>query len=294
MEISSRSYNHNTDFNTVRNFIAETFFQSPSYQFWIPSRFENSIFHENDKNNRVHLWWDENCLAGVVVFESPNNFFIFQHNNYTYLYPIMIQWAEEFCTQESNLSEMEIYTYSLKDDLNSIFELERRGYQFVNESEHNQLRKISDPLPDISIPNGFSIKQIKPENYDQFVKAVEKIFKHSLFTHEVFAAMRTTKFFKDDLLLGVFTEKGTLAAFAQQRIDEYKIIEFEPVGTLPEYRRNGLAKALMRESFIRAEKYNPKIFYVGGAATEEADRLYGSVGFTDMKIVTRWSKKIKR
>ncbi len=294
MVISQRSYEHTTDFLVVRNFIAKTFFQKPTFQLWIPSRFENSVFYDEDRSKHVQLWWDDGELVGVVVVNPPNNITSIFHNKFKHLMPKMIQWAEKTLINESSEMYLEVFSYSLKDDDKSISVLESLGYQFVNECEHIQLRSNTDPLPENSLPHGFNIKQIESNEYDQFVNAIKIVFHHDRFTHEVFTEMRTAKFFKDDLLIGVFTNTGVLAAFAQQRIDEYKIIEFEPVGTLPEYRRMGLAKALMRESFIRAEKYDPKMFYVGGAPTEEADRLYKSVGFTNMRIITRWSKKIHR
>jgi len=294
MTISQRSYEHDTDFVAVCDFIANSFFQKPRYQLWIPSRFENAVFYDENRSKHVHLWCDESTLIGVVVVDLPNNIICVPHKEFKHLIPRMVQWAEHALINESLESEMVVYAYSLKDDDDRLLTLESLNYQFLDEYEHTQLRDISDPLPKGSLPDGFHIKQIESEEYDQYVKAIKTVFHHDFFTHDVFAEMRTAKFYKDDLLLGVFTSNGELAAFAQQRIDEHKIIEFEPVGTLPEYRRIGLAKALMRESFIRAEKYTPKIFYVGGAPTEEADRLYKSVGFTNMRIVTRWSKKVHK
>ncbi|TFG18249.1 MAG: N-acetyltransferase [Promethearchaeota archaeon] len=294
MAISQRAYDHTSDFSIVRNFIADIFFQKPTYQLWIPSRFENSVFYDKDRSRHVRLWWDDDVLVGVVLVDPPNNITSILHNKFNHLLPKMIQWAEKTLINKSTERDLEVFAYSLKDDIKRISVLESLGYQFINESEHTQLRSNTDPLPEGSLPHGFYIKQIESNDYDQFVNAIKMVFHHDRFTHEVFTEMRTAKFFKDDLLIGVFTNNGVLVAFAQQRVDEYKIIEFEPVGTIPGYRRKGLAKALMRESFIRAEKYTPKIFYVGGAPTEEADRLYKSVGFTNMRIITRWSKKIHR
>lgn len=293
MTLSARSYNHDADFAVVCDFIADTFFQNPTYQVWIPSRFENTILYDKSRSQHVHLWWDDRTLVGVVVVEIPNNIIYVHHNGYKYLIPRMLQWAEKTLKNENLETELEFFTFELKDNDDGILVLESLGYQFVDECEHTQLRSITEPLPEGYLPDGFCIKQIPPEDYEQYVKAIKTVFHHDHFTPEVFTEMRKAKFYKEDLLLGVFSSEGKLAAFAQQRIDEHKIIEFEPVGTLPNYRKMGLAKALMRESFIRAEKYNPKVFYVGGAPTEEADRLYASVGFSDMRIITRWSKKVQ-
>ena len=294
MSILTRAYNHDEDFTWVTSFLANSFFLPGSFQMWIPSRFENSVFFDTERANHVHLWIDTEELVGIGLVDPPNEIILLTHPDYIYLHNEMISWAEQNLSniQKADKEIDSWFTYSIQNNTEHNVMLEKLGYEVQSDCEHVRVRKPSSPLLDIPLPDEYSIKPISQDYYDQYVKAIETVFNHPHFTHEVFTAMRKTVFYHEDLNLGAFTKDGSIAAFAMMRIDENKIAEFEPVGTLPEHRKQGLAKALMKESFIRAEKYNPKLFYVGGAPTEEADRLYESVGFGDMRTVLRWSKKI--
>jgi ribosomal protein S18 acetylase RimI-like enzyme len=72
-----------------------------------------------------------------------------------------------------------------------------------------------------------------------------------------------------------------------------RITSFEPMGTHPSYRGLGLAKVLIFEGLKRDMKYNPALFYIGGAAnTPAANRLYDSVGFAQKLAEDCWNKEI--
>jgi ribosomal protein S18 acetylase RimI-like enzyme len=66
------------------------------------------------------------------------------------------------------------------------------------------------------------------------------------------------------------------------------------MGTHPDHRRKGLAKALICEGLRRLEKFNPSLIYINGAAyTEEANRLYEATGFTGQQLLYHWDKQLK-
>ena len=68
--------------------------------------------------------------------------------------------------------------------------------------------------------------------------------------------------------------------------------ELEPVGTHPDHRGKGLAKAVCGESIRRVLKYNPTcIVILGAASTEGAAKLYSSLGF-EKEDVHLWKKSI--
>jgi ribosomal protein S18 acetylase RimI-like enzyme len=69
--------------------------------------------------------------------------------------------------------------------------------------------------------------------------------------------------------------------------------EFEPVGTHPDYRQLGLARSVICEGLRRLEKYNPSLICIqGAAATEAANKLYDSIGFTYKTRVHLWRKRL--
>ena len=63
------------------------------------------------------------------------------------------------------------------------------------------------------------------------------------------------------------------------------------MGTHPDHRRKGLAKALISEGLKQLMSYDPTLIFIGGAAnTIEANRLYEVTGFTEKKLLYRWNK----
>ena len=65
------------------------------------------------------------------------------------------------------------------------------------------------------------------------------------------------------------------------------------MGTHPDYRGLGLAKALLCEGFRRLRRYDPTLIYIGGAADNPAaNRLYESVGLREEGVYHFWSKMI--
>lgn len=101
-------------------------------------------------------------------------------------------------------------------------------------------------------------------------------------------------FYRGDLDLVVVAPGGDITSFCTFRMDPpSRVTELEPMGTLPEYRRLGLAKALLVEGFRRLAKYDPTLLYIGGAAdTPEANRLYEVTGFNGRFDYYYWYKTI--
>ena len=65
------------------------------------------------------------------------------------------------------------------------------------------------------------------------------------------------------------------------------------MGTHPDYRRMGLAKALISEGMRRLKKYDPLNLYIAGAADNPAaNRLYEVTGFEKSGTYYYWSKTI--
>ncbi|MBN2155527.1 MAG: GNAT family N-acetyltransferase [Candidatus Lokiarchaeota archaeon] len=300
MAIRIRSYNHSIDLSQVKQFLAATFLRKNSFQLWIPTRFENAVFFDINRSKNVQLWVETNKsdskssqhIVGVSIIDPPNQIYTLVHPGYKSLIDEMICIAENRIMDNSSHKVERIVTYVAENDTEHTNILNKHGYDYHNIREHVRCRSPHLSLPPTSLPQGFHITSIGEDSYTQYMQSIEIVFGHKLFTSEVFAAMRTTHFYHSDLLLGVFTQNDTLVSFAMIRIDENKIAELEPVGTLPAFRRKGLAKAVLIEALYRTLAYNPRAFYVGGAPTSEADRLYTSLGFTDKKIIQRWIKEI--
>ncbi len=69
-----------------------------------------------------------------------------------------------------------------------------------------------------------------------------------------------------------------------------KVGQFEPVGTAPDFRRQGLAQAVLHEGLRRMQQRGAERAIVIVEAAEEAARqLYAAVGFEDQWELTLYS-----
>jgi len=100
---------------------------------------------------------------------------------------------------------------------------------------------------------------------------------------ELLQLYSTASFYQEDLDIVAVAPDGKFAAFCTARIDPLsKIAELEPVGTHPDHRKRGLARAVICESLKRLEKYKPSALVILEAAPSDgARRLYKSVGFVN-------------
>jgi ribosomal protein S18 acetylase RimI-like enzyme len=85
---------------------------------------------------------------------------------------------------------------------------------------------------------------------------------------------------------------GTFASFAIVWLDEANAIGmFEPVGTHPDHRRRGLAKAVLCEGLRRLEALGAAVAYVGCGTGIAVSSLYESAGFTNYDEEHHWRKE---
>jgi ribosomal protein S18 acetylase RimI-like enzyme len=85
---------------------------------------------------------------------------------------------------------------------------------------------------------------------------------------------------------------GTVAAFAALNIDmRNRFAVYEPVGTHPDHRRKGLARAVMTAALRRLQSLEiADMVYVANWGTANAAHLYAAVGLEHYATVRGWVK----
>ncbi|MEI6171148.1 MAG: GNAT family N-acetyltransferase [bacterium] len=99
--------------------------------------------------------------------------------------------------------------------------------------------------------------------------------------------------YRRDLDLVVEAPSGEIAAFACLWYDDVtRAVCYEPVGTMPEYQRRGLAKAVIAEGMRRAKEMGALIATVGGGGESNppAEPLYASMFSKEGVSATAWFK----
>lgn len=147
------------------------------------------------------------------------------------------------------------------------------------------MRTLSDfPVP--QLPDRYRFVTAQQVTPDEAVKVHQAAWGSSIFTTASLARMEKTWPYRKDLHVFVQADSGKLAASAVVWFDETsKAAEFEPVGTHPDHRREGLGRALQLFGMQKAKEAGAGLMLVaclGGAAHPAARRMYRDVGFREI------------
>jgi ribosomal protein S18 acetylase RimI-like enzyme len=160
---------------------------------------------------------------------------------------------------------------------------ERYGYELVYDL-------VGEPeAPEL--PAGFEMNSLTPALADRYVAlhraAWSRVNAPSTYDrrqHEIVTAMPD---FRYDLVPIVAASDGSLAAYCMSWWDpRSKSVEIEPLGTHPDFRRKGLARAIVREVFRRSWALGATYVLVWGVSTNpEAKALYLSAGLRTRRVL---------
>lgn len=299
MKLASRDYDPRNDFESVRQFLIATHEITNSLQNWPPDRFENShaewahdirIWERMIKDNKTEI-------VGIANPESPRAYYIQIHPAYRSLEREIIEWIEDhrIRNKENPNKNENLYLFSIKGDSLRETLLVDLEYENCGLHSYHRSRPLDLPIPTVEIPKGFTIRNIRgKEDYKQLTEAIKVVFGHDLCTEEVYEQIAKASFYLQDLDIVAVAPDGTFASFCTIRLDSVsKIASLEPLGVHPNYRRRGLARAVIFEALERTRKYKPSAFYISGAAnTPEANHFYDSIGYFEKVEEYYWRKEI--
>jgi mycothiol synthase len=238
----------------------------------------------------VQIWQDRSeHLLGFVLLYPTLGFFDLQldpHHRGGSLEAEMFEWVEQHLRPAA-----EVHTLVNNQDTARLSLLSQHGYQPNGEWFYVQ-RLLNDALPHMDLPSGFVVRSLagdheaaarakvlgaafgappQPERYQQFMHAPGYI---------------------RDLDIVAVAPDHRFAAFAMCWVDRVtKVGQFEPVGTAPDFRRQGLAQAVLYEGLRRMQQYGAeRVIVIVEAAEAAACELYAAVGFEYQWSLTLYTK----
>jgi ribosomal protein S18 acetylase RimI-like enzyme len=127
------------------------------------------------------------------------------------------------------------------------------------------------------------------EDWPARVEIARAVWAPSIATLESYMRLRSAPGYAADLDL-VADEDGVLTSYAVVWYDEGSGVgEFEPVGTHPDHRRQGAARAVMLEGLHRLQQRGARRALVMSSADNPASlALYRSVGFAEIDNTRFW------
>ncbi len=302
MNINFKKYEAN-DFLRVRDFLVDTFKTIGKGRNWTIERWNFSKSMSRVMNevsvekweSTIGIWEQHGEIIAVVSSEGEAKGEAFFNIGMKELPQEILEEMFEFT--EKNLA--------LEKDEKSIVQLRlsngykqgenmalNRGYKKTNYYETTLAFHIDGSI-DINLPKGFSIKSGQEVSDIQKGKAHAKAFGYANTKYEnisplCYEALRQTPNYRVDLDLYVVSEANEIAAFCTMWYDNInKIGILEPVGTIPEFRKIGLGRAVIREATNRIAKECAETVYVGSD-----QKFYLAIGFKAEYKSNIWEKSV--
>jgi ribosomal protein S18 acetylase RimI-like enzyme len=159
--------------------------------------------------------------------------------------------------------------------------LERRGYRLAPDEVMEHLVGDLDTLADPRPPAGFELRPVSlPDDLAARVEVHRAAFAPSRVTAESYGALVARPPYRAGLDWVAVAPDGRHAAFCLVWLDEQnRVAEMEPVGTHPDFRRLGLARAVCLAALGAARERGADmglVYAVGGAPSVD---LYTGLGF---------------
>lgn len=292
----------------IREFLVDTYqvgIEHHNWQIdrWNFSRNVSQVIHETVESwpETVGLWIDPSgAIQAVVHSEGEDHgdvhFQLAQRPYTDQELGSFIDHAEEYLPKTTAEGHRKLFPWVGRDfrQLNDL--LETRGYKRTgNQSTAGQLR--IDNQGEGLLPagtrlvdgRGFTDQARGLAHSLAFGYAEEgqdMLGKYHIV--EAFTQMRQAPDYRSELDLAVLTPGGEVAAFAcfwLDKVNRYGVLE--PLGTIPAYRRQGLAKILIWEGMNRLQDLGAEILY--GPVDQE---FYRQIGFRPVYQFDIWEKTL--
>lgn len=277
MNITFRNYTHAEDYQLVDEFLIHHHQTGNLDGNLIEPAWEYMHFHpalEPSHLPRIGIWEDAGEIVAVCHYEwhLGEAFFEF-HPAHRHLRKDMLDYSESNLTGTSSKDGRKyLCAYVNDNDAEFISLIKERGYQHDPDGDRPMARfDIPNPFPPIVLPEGFQLKSLADDpDWRKVHRVLWRGFDHGddvPMNEEEFDSRRKmfdTPKARRDLKIVVAAPDGNFAAFCGLFYEPTgRFAYVEPVATVPEYRRMGLAKAAVLEGIRRCAALGATIAYVG-------------------------------
>ncbi len=282
--VCSRPFDNNrADFEKMWRFIQNDYANRKDNFIWLFSRlgdWKYGLWNEKKYipsffRNNAQLWFDEfDQLLGFVLSEDGGNtLFIFTLIGYQFLYRDILEWTIHNWGPRFVSIKMEIHEYQ-KEAITQIEDIGFRSLGSVAKTRSYDLRKREEV---VKIPSGFQIFDMsqKPDYQGKallYINAFEEKNEVNELDLLKFEYSRESPAYDPRFDLSVITTEGIHVASCVGFNDPaYGVAEIEKVCTHQNYRRQGLADAVIRVCLQRLIKQGIERAYITGYSGEAID-----------------------
>lgn len=292
MAIKQRRYRLLTDFTKAHSFLTDIYSLDTLNSYLLPQFFEYAHTHPAFNHQLAHrfgLWEDDGKLVGIACYEMDvGESFLATTSRHQFLLPEMLAYAEKELSAVKG-STKSLYVWVTDKEVDKITLLSKNGYKKVC-SEPVRVFDYNMPFNDIKIPQGYTIISLEDENdYKKIHECLWKGFDHGDNPDDDIDGrmlMQSGPNFRKDLTTVIKAPNGDYACFAGMWFDEKnKYAYLEPLATVPQYRRMGLAAIALIEG-MKKTKALGAAYCFGGAPD-----FYTGMGFETICNRQAWKKE---
>ncbi len=262
-----RKFNFNEDYQLIKDFLTNCYFENNNMECWLPQRFDDLVFRldtlyrdergQEASQDFIYIWLDSGNIVGVILPDG-DSFNSSIKKGYEYIFPEMLDLAERkliplFKRQDNGKINFLVVAHdSLKYQS---LELLKRGYTKDAASDYDNCQIPSETNYEIVLPDGF--KLVFGKGYDDLVKAkacyygfepsADNGILSSLLNEESlsYTARKKSSYFNDSFETLVVRDDD-ICSYSFCYVDKITKTAFiEPVSTREKYRGLGLCTAMM-------------------------------------------------
>ncbi|NJD58846.1 MAG: GNAT family N-acetyltransferase [Anaerolineales bacterium] len=307
--LNRRAYQSEEDFWRIRNFLRQVSLTNDHHMFsWPVIRLDYWRWHgirnlgDGSLERDVIIWETEDQqIAAALNPEERGQVFLQVHPSHksSELEDEMVAYAEAHLQAPSRRGGQVIWIWSDSNDSQRQAILQARGFIPIhNATEHQWRRSLVLPLPQRSISDGYIIRPLGdvselPSRSWASWRAFHPDEPDEKYDPDWswYQNIQAAPLYRSDLDLVAVAPTGDVAAFTTIWYDdETNCGYFEPVGTVPEHQRRGIASALCCEGLRRLKGAGATFAMVVGG-TVHANALYRSVFGPEFDLSVPWEKR---
>lgn len=293
MPLTSRMFAGAADRDRIIRLLSETLASDPTGPHWHPGSLMWNMYlrADIDPSSRFRLWEDHDtgALLGVGWLENSGDEVTMQFASSIYgtetgaaIFAEGIAWARRQAnlalTPDLGARAYDSDTWYIEQLLANGCTLDASQDAYIHFQQ--TLTTLSAEAP---LPTGFGVRAVGgPEEWQRRVDVHRAAFAPSRFTVEGYRNVRAAPNYRPDLDLVAVAPNGEFAAYCLVWYDPAsRVGEYEPVGAHPDWRRQGVTRAVLTEGLRRLHTLGATwAIVLTGSENTPALRLYESCGFT--------------
>jgi GNAT superfamily N-acetyltransferase len=292
MSIIQRRYKLFADFERVHKFLTDTYDPDALNSYLLPQYWEYAHHHSAFQfinASRMGIWEDDGEIIAISAYEmNIGEVHLHCKRGYEVLLPQLLKWAEAEVAAIAD-GKKTLAVWITDKELNKIDLLRSGGYECIHR-EPVKIFRYEKPWAECTLPKRYKI--IDGKNID-FRKLDECWFRG--FDHENYNAdsdlsdriqMCNTPHYRKDLMTIVIAPNGDYACALGMWLDEQNHYAYlEPLATVPEYRRMGLATIALTEAMKKTKALGAQYCFGG------VPDFYNAIGFDMVCNRELWKKE---